>query len=806
MQLLLHILNQILILPESTFGSGIAALSLLGIVISRHYHRPKFRDHANIADWAALGYVIMQLVTLTYSHERPNTIHFIVPYVPALCLYFAIRLLVLWPVASTKVILRAAVIFGLVLVFANLTLQTESISAANKLFASSELSSVRASLPLVGGSTRNDGLAMVLVTLPFALSGSITKFKANRHFCTVSAIASSGLVTVLILGFSRSVYIALLVLLITFAVVIIHSEAVSFIRLVAVLAGIAVFASTTVLCFKAQRPVVDTVLAARTISQQMSTEGRLTIWHESISVIAEHPLWGNSGGVDGLLALKRLNHSNLPFTARTYNAPLDVLTSSGLIGFALYGIFLLYPLWGTVQTLTHSAHTPPLSGILAAGIFAAIIRDITYSSLVANGTTIVIVWSMVALVQNANSITIPFRDRKVWWATLGPVAYIVLGLSCVSIVLSYRLEIAEAHYRMGCAKFASGNYTLARTEFGEAIQIEPKQPMFYSADGLVAAVEALGAFPSPNLWRKLPVLTKNENDILWEAEQDFKTSVRLSGDDSAFWSNLGWIEAFRGEESEAAESFERAIQVDPHDAVSRIGAGLLYERGGFTAKAYEQYAYAIVALPRIVDSSFLKDLQARDFVSAKAVVVRAANLLKGSPTTPVRLASLAKLHAFLGEEELAHEEYARALDALPNLSYTCANLGVLDLARGNIDIANREFKRALFLGGGNRLATNMLASVDLANGRVGTAEGFYARAILTPETSVHAERTWRLYDVPAPIPDDSVPPGLLSYLSPDIKPVEICNEEWLTELRNADSDSSDVIRRIAAQVEFCNAH
>lgn len=809
MRPLLDILNHILMLPESTIGSGIAALSLLGIVILRHYHRPRLRNHANIADWAALAYVVMQIVTLTYSKDSPDTVHFIVPYISALCLYFLIRLLAPWPMASTTFIVRVAIVFGAVLAFANLTLQIESISAASKLFAASDLSSIRASLPLAGGATRNDGLAVVLAILPFALSGSISKFRANRYFCVVSTMAAASLVTVLILGLSRAVYVALIVILIAFVILCIRSGAISFVRIALVVASTLLFAGVTVICLKAQRPFADTFLTTHTISEQMSAEGRLTIWSESMSTLAEHPLLGSGGGIDGILTLKRLRYSNLPFTARMYNAPLDTLTSSGLVGFAFYGIFLLYPLWCVVRTSTHPARPSTLaliSEILAAGIVALIIRDTTYSSLVIHGATIAVLWIMVALVENITSIAILARNRRRWWTRLDMIAYIALGLSCASIVLSYQLERAEAHYRKGCAELAIGNYTQARTEFGRAIQIEPKQPMFYLADGQAAVVEALGAPSAANLWHTLSVLTKDNDDSLLMAEQDFRRSVRLSGDDVAFWSDLGWIEAFRGKQNAAAESFEHAIQVDPRDSASRIGAGFLYERMGLKSKAYEQYALAIAARPRIVDSRFFEDLHARDSVFAMAIVARAADVLKDSSTSPVDLASLAKLHAFMGFDAVAHDEYARALDALPNLSYTWANLGVLDLAEGQTDAANREFARALFLDGGNRLAANMLASVDWASGRVDAAEGLYARAILTPETSVHAERSWRLYHVQAPAPDDLVPLGLLPYLSPDIKPVQICNGEWLTRLRNNRIYSPDVIRRIAAQEAFCNAH
>ena len=188
---------------------------------------------------------------------------------------------------------------------------------------------------------------------------------------------------------------------------------------------------------------------------------------------------------------------------------------------------------------------------------------------------------------------------------------------------------------------------------------------------------------------------------------------------------------------------------------------------------------------------------------AKVIVERSCDLGKTFPASPIHLAAMAKLHAFLGVEELAHSEYVNALNLLPNLSYTWANIGVLEVQRGNRSAAHLEFERALFLDGANRLATNMLAAIDREDGDPDRARSLYTRTLLLPESSVHAQRSWRLYHVPAPVPDDLVPQGMLSYFSPDIKPLEICDESWLESLRDAGVGMPDVSKRIASQERLC---
>ena len=677
MPLLFNLLAHILMSPETSPGIGLAVLTLSGVVLLRYYHHPNFCIHANIADWAALAYVGLQFVTLAFSKGRPNTVHFIAPYASALCFYFSIRLFLPWSMASTKLLLRIPVMFGLLLAFANLVLQIGSIHAATRIFPTSALSSIRASLSLVGFPTKNDGLAVVLCLVPYALSGSIAKWSANRYFCILSTVASTGLITVLVLGFSRAIYYSLAYLIAAFIVLIFRTEAASFLRLGIVLASVTVFAGTIVVYLGAERPVFDTLLSARTVSQQMSTRGRLEIWGESASDIADHPFLGRGGGMDGILALSKLGHSGLPFTARIYNAPLDILTSSGLIGLALYGLFLFYPLWIALMLCIHSPGIHPLSPvplILAAGMLSLILCDITYSSLVSHGATIVILWVTVAIVQNANLIALTRGNASPAWNSLNILVYVALGISCLSFALSVRLERAETHYSRGRAELMAGNYTQAHTEFTKAIQIEPKQPMFYAAEALAVTQDALGTPTTADLWHSLPAVTREQDTLLATAESGYKKSLAHTEDDATLWSNLAWIEAFRGETDSAADSFERAIQADPNDVATRVGAGLFYERRALEAKAIEEYAHAVAVSPRIVNSKFFEDLRVRSPDAAKAIVARACDLLNTFPASPIHLASLARLHAFLGEVALSHDEYVEVLALLPNLSYTWANL------------------------------------------------------------------------------------------------------------------------------------
>ena len=800
------LLNRIAATSESYVGIGLSAAFLAVIIALLRVKEMRGNSAcANIGDVAAVGLTLIQSLTYFTSVARPNTVHYLGPYVIALSLYIAIRLLSRWPVITAKLICRALVGLGSLLFVANLPLQLSSIRLATKTFSPSALGSIRAALPFVGSSTKNDLVAVLLSILPFALAGAVAPRRPNRYFWIVGTVVVAGLSAVLVLSLSRSGYLALGLLLISLVIQMAKRKGISVIRSSLVLICICAVAYTAVAYVHAESAILAMARGDSTMSQSRSAAGRLVIWRESAREAAEDPIVGHGGGTSGIVALKRLSHSDLPFAARSYNGPLEILTLSGVGGLGSYAIFLFYPLLVVSDQRRENYVMRSYPVLLAFGLIALMVHDLTYPSMVTNGATIVVAWIMVASLQNvisnAKNVGVGTHRR----ISLIHLAYLALGVSCVVFALSLRLEQAEKYYGAGSVSLANGDISNARTEFQRAIELEPKQSMFYAADGLAAVEEAMGTSLPPNLWSNVPAPTAASDLLLASAERDYNESISLVNNDASYWTDLAWIEIFRGRDELAAKTFAHAIQVDPNDVMSRIGAGLLYERRKSKYEVIQQYAHAIAVSPRILDSKFFEDLRTRSPDLAKVIVERSNDLIRNSPLTPIHLAGMARLDAFLGAEELAHREYMRALSLLPNLSYASANLGVLDLQRGDRTLAHTEFERARFLDGTNRLATNMLALIDQENGNLNSAKRLYRRTLLVADSSVHSQRSWRLYHVFTPTPDDLVPQGLLSYLLPEIRPLSICDESWLAELRASKVGTPDVNRRRLSQDRFCSA-
>ncbi|MGA3327437.1 MAG: O-antigen ligase family protein [Terriglobia bacterium] len=793
-------------LPDSVFGAGIALLFLLCAVAMQHLFAPKVAYKANIGDFSATVYVGLQFATLAWCESLPNTIHFIPPSVIALCFYFSVRLLPLTE-AVQVFLLRIVASFGLLLAVSDLVSWAGGFEKF-KSFPRSSILALHAYLPLIGGPSHNDSIMIVLAVLPYALASWVLERGRNPWFLLISQSATAALTTLLVLSFSRGIYLAFAVLVIATVALMKKNGSLSLRLMASICLVVGVVVASAIAYFGVQNTVIATV-GNKTTSQRRSTTGRMVIWRETLHDIEEHPLLGIGGYADGLESLSRQRGTEYrPFTARTYNAPLEAFLSSGLLGFLSYGTFLLYPIIRFITGAwisTGGIRQTQAFSLLTGGIIALIARDMTYSSLVLDGRTILVTWLLAALVQDFIAIhSNEVVERRMFRPPrlIFGMAYIAIGLALISIFLSVPQRRSEIQYGQGLNQLSRGDYTQARRSFQNAISLQRKQPMFYAAHAL-ATFRAVAALPSQP-WKDLSPVTTTDEVLLREAEDDYRSALSLSKNDPTFWSNLGWVEAYLHNDAPALEAFRQAVLVDPQDSASRVGLGLCYERRGLINEALEQYAHALALSPHILDSQFFTDLKKRNPSGATTAIVRCLDILNTMPSSPIVLALIAKVHAYQGQDEAASLEYTSALQELPYLSYTWANLGSVELALARSGSARLDLQRALNLDASNRIAANKLASMAFSGGDLELAKRLYIQTLFTPLLTLHAFQTPRIYFVLPADWDDLVPSGLLDYVNPPIEPLNLCGP-WLDDLARSNGGFPRLRSRLATQQQFCSS-
>lgn len=795
--------NIVVSLPESSVFCALCGVVLLLRIITT---RSK-KDSCRLCDYASVAFVLMQFLTLHFGYSSRNIVHFTEPLCTALALYFVVRL--------TSLTSRQKTVFYGVLSLCALFLASVDVylflqgKVALSIFPKDQLPALHASLQLLSGGTRNDGAMLLLSLLPFpTLLATSSEAGAKLKVLALGWITLIASVTMLLLTFSRGIYLALAAFLIATTICLrrVHgkrpTEFIAF-AVLPITIAIAIAWGLGV-----QRAVLSTAEVSHSVSQQRSEVGRLVIWRERLNAIKLSPWLGKGGNSDGFEALRSIqDNPELPFTARAYNAPLELLLSCGVVGLSLFITFIGYPITNFLRgpAVGETQFSQKELGILTAALFALIVRDMTYSSLVLHGATIVVTWLIVALAVNvacerwqlSEDSSTSFRPRLRQLAFSGILFCEVIG------GLSLLLSRAESAYQDGREKVARGEYAAAMEQFARAETIW-RDPMFYMGEGLAAArLAENGNMPTP-LWKPLGNLSHNDELLLLRSKSAYERSIQLSSQDSTLWLNLGWDDALLHRDQAARDSFQRATDLDPADSASHVSLGLLEERSGNLESALLQYEQAVLFDPRLVDTIFFSDLRSRAPWAAQSVVQDCLRILGSETQSPLKLAAEAELHSFLGQEDQAAEELHIALDQLPNLSYAWVHLATVEKKRSDTREAYLDLRRALTLDQGNGLAANGLAALSLANGEQKAAETFYMDTLRTPRISTHAQRTWRIYRLPPVSPDDLGLTGFLEYLSVPITTLPLCGE-WMKQLEEQEAPFSYLRDRVSAQENICRA-
>jgi len=109
---------------------------------------------------------------------------------------------------------------------------------------------------------------------------------------------------------------------------------------------------------------------------------------------------------------------------------------------------------------------------------------------------------------------------------------------------------------------------------------------------------------------------------------------------AAQWDIAGWDALRAGHASEAAEAFRAALQLDSHDALAMLGAGLSAQLQGKSAEAREQLAGALRVQPGLTAASLLLGellYREADLAGAIQVYEQALALTPAQPRLAARL-------------------------------------------------------------------------------------------------------------------------------------------------------------------------
>ena len=383
-------------------------------------------------DWLLLLVLAYEVPSVLFSQYRANSIRVTQSILIAALVFFCVRLTIRKP-------------FQVVFVSTILGIGTACLGASgirqfilnSKILHTAgfaDLLPFRARLitpPWLLGSW----LTLLVLGLPFSFALPIWLWGHKQKWpATVAVLSPTCIVCALCFSLSRAVFWSTVVFCLAWCSLMVWTRIAPVrngVILLICMLGVIALTLTTDSFFV---PNIFSVYAGQSTSQIRSTEGRIAIWQRSFRVMRIDPFWGvgSSNAAMAMLSSEQPAETE-GFASRTFSLPVQMLLEKGIVGFLLYGLFLVLiarefilktgglspgvaearsigvkvsqPAF-TVVTPADKSALGAMTCCFAAGVLAVLIRELVYASLFEHTLTLVLMLFLCALlVRNEEDLT-----------------------------------------------------------------------------------------------------------------------------------------------------------------------------------------------------------------------------------------------------------------------------------------------------------------------------------------------------------------------------------------------------------------
>jgi tetratricopeptide (TPR) repeat protein len=303
--------------------------------------------------------------------------------------------------------------------------------------------------------------------------------------------------------------------------------------------------------------------------------GRLTMWQHTLSMIADHPLFGV--GLDNWEYLyplydrgEKITFSSEP--VRPHNDLLWIAAELGLIGFALYLAILWIGFRGGVRTIRNGdGEQSTVAAFAMMGMGALIVYSL-FSFPREQPAPALFFWFYLALTAGRTAVANAHRQ------TLLPLMGFLVCLT--AIYMNVRNIQFDRHYQAARAYESLQRWEEANREIDFAL--------------------AAGSFDHRARFLKGLYLQKmGKNEASAEA---YLSAIQAHPNYAHSHHNLGGVYAARGNLKQAIPSFERALEIRPNYYQARIHLGNAYVATRQFDRAREVYEGILEYDPRSADA------------------------------------------------------------------------------------------------------------------------------------------------------------------------------------------------------------
>lgn len=447
----------------------------------------------------------------------------------------------------------------------------------------------------------------------------------------------------ILLSFSRGAYIALGIYIISWLLII--SPKREKLRLL-VISIVAV--SLIGLCFPIE--MRTTLLMNHTVSQQRSTEGRISATQTGWDTFQQHPWVGYGNGNYTFAIDGTLNQDNtLPTTSFAPNILIQVLIEKGIIGILLY-LMLTIAIGWTIQ----KHWKQPESRIVACVLLALIAKEMTQATLLYTPFALFLVYVLLAFLQKEEVSTEKEDIRKSVSDYLLPA---IISVCCLCwIVFCIQQERTKSVQQKSLEAFEKGKYTeafrlmkLTGTQTPNLINQGLLHLQYYRKTGVAKSLqEAEQLFQKANHRQPEDVQIRYLLLLLYLDEQNTEKALPIAK--------------------------ELAAKYQKNSLYLSALSDVLYKQGEKDA-ALLPLINAIRYTPRLLTGQRILNLQQNDQLFYNTLYQHLSRLAPSSEDDPADYARLGYIARWCGSEYASEEYLRKAVNDLPNLAIPWHFLG-----------------------------------------------------------------------------------------------------------------------------------
>jgi Tfp pilus assembly protein PilF len=311
--------------------------------------------------------------------------------------------------------------------------------------------------------------------------------------------------------------------------------------------------------------------------------------------------------------------------------------------------------------------------------------------------------------------------------------------------LALEPKSADVHTALGRFQFGQGRYEDAKASYLEALQLDPQAFLAHLdlADLYASALrdpraaeqeyrKALALKPAhtparlglaiallsggnpqaalaelqavtkaaprdPTAWHLIGRIQAAQGKYV-EAASALTEALRVQGDFMPALLDRADVYAEMGDDRKAAVDYERAIKLNPRDAVSRVKLGMIYQRTGATQRAEESYRAALRLDPNLAPAAnnlAMMTLRAGGNLDEALELARKA--VAAAPQVPQFHDTLGRVLRARGTRAAAIAAFEKATTLPPPQADPWYQLGELYEEAGNRSAAQAAYRKALEL-------------------------------------------------------------------------------------------------------------